>query len=168
MNNIFNILLGILCILVIFQLIYSYLTFSSFSCPDCPECIKEEFKYIPSNLNLTNYLMEKFIDIIDKNLDNIHYISNNFIFSNDFKINFVEDFNSIILKINKIIMDNKLNFIEDQLKYLQFNDENKINFNKKYNINKFPSPLVYFKDPIILFGYLNNNWKIFIDMNKLK
>lgn len=170
MDTFLKLLIGILCFLIIFQLIYSYITFSSFSCPDCPDCpeITDNQLIIPSNEYTINYIKKKYLDI-DDDIKSIDFLKTNILFADNYIVNFEQDAESIMTKI-RVEVDNKENIFNNKnMKYIQSSDEDKINkFNKQYNINEYPTPLVYFEGSKLLFGYLNsiNNWKILIDIGK--
>jgi len=170
MDTFLKLLIGILCFLIIFQLIYSYITFSSFSCPDCPDCpeITDNQLIIPSNEYIINYIKKQFLDF-DDDIKSIDFLKTNILFADNYIVNFEQDAESIMTKIREEV-DNKENIFNNKnMKYIQSSDEDKINkFNKQYNINEYPTPLVYFEGSKLLFGYLNsiNNWKILIDIGK--
>lgn len=170
MDAFLKMLIGILCFLIIFQLIYSYITFSSFSCPDCPDCpeITDNQLIIPSNEYTINYIKKHFLDF-DDDIKSIDFLKTNILFADNYIVNFEQDAESIMTKIREEV-DNKENIFNNKnMKYIQSSDEDKINkFNKQYNINEYPTPLVYFEGSKLLFGYLNsiNNWKILIDIGK--
>ncbi len=170
MDTFLKLLIGILCFLIIFQLIYSYITFSSFSCPDCPECpeITDNELIIPSNEYTINYIKKKYLDI-DDDIKSIDFLKTNILFADNYIVNFEQDAESIMTKIREEV-DNKDNIFNNKnIKYIQSSDEDKKSkFNKQYNINEYPTPLVYFEGSKLLFGYLNsiNNWKILIDIGK--
>ena len=169
MDTIFTILLFILCVLVSVQIIYSYFTFSSFSCPACPDCpaVNLDGK-APSNDNLRLYIVSKFIDVIDEDLNTINYIKDNVIFSDNYLINYQQDAQNFIEKIKNDLITNKSNISTINLKYVQFiEQENITKFMLKYNLSKFPSPLIYFKGSNLLFGFIDNEWKILIDVSKI-
>lgn len=170
MDSFLKVLIGILCFLIIIQLIYSYLTFSSFSCPDCPECpenIENELT-IPSNEYTINYLNKHFLDI-DDDIKSIDFLKSNVLFADNYIVNFEQDAESVMTKIREEVDNKDKIFNNKNLKYVQSSDEDKKNkFNKQYNINEYPSPLIYFEGSKLLFGYLKsiNNWKILIDIGK--
>ena len=82
------------------------------------------------------------------------------------KINFDTDADKIIQKLQIDLIDNKKLINTKNLTYIQTNNEAKVNkFLNKFNVSEFPKPLVMFKNPKLLFGFVESEsiWKIFIN-----
>jgi len=168
MDNFLKFVLIILCFLVLFQLIYSYITFTSFTCPECPECpiLKDEL-IPPSNQYFVNYINKNFVEKVDDDIKSIDFLKKNILFANNYQVNFQLDAESVMSKIRNEFQNNNQNFTKGKLKYIQSTDAVKIKqFNDQYKIENYPSPLIYFEGSNLLFGFIENKWKILIDISK--
>lgn len=168
MNVIFTIALVVLCILVSIQIVYSYTMYSTFNCPECPKCPEyNKQDCIPSNELVRKYIISNFTELIEQEVNEIDFLKNNVIFSNNYIVNYQLDSATFFNKIKNNLVGGKKNFINENLIYVQFTDEIKYNeFIEKYSLGTFPSPLIYFKNSNMLFGKIGDKWKILIDVTK--
>ena len=72
--------------------------------------------------------------------------------------------------IRKAFENSKSNFTEENLIYVQStNEAAKQELMTRFNIIKYPTPLIYFKDnAAILFAHLDFEWKILIDITQIQ
>ena len=94
------------------------------------------------------------------------YIADYVYLANGIKFEFDSDADSVILKLKVDLLDNKKLINTKNLKYIQTNNQSKIKkFINKFNVSEYPKPLIMFKNPKLLFGYIEseNVWKIFIN-----
>ena len=168
MSVIFTVALVVLCILVSFQIVYSYMMYSTFNCPECPKCPEyNKEACIPSNDLLRNYILVNFTELLEQQVNEIDFLKNNVIFSNNYIVNYQLDSATFINKIKENLIGGRKNFVSENLIYVQFTDDTKyIEFTNKYALDAFPSPLIYFKGSNMLFGKIGNDWKILIDVAK--
>ena len=161
--------LCIVIIIVAVQLTYSYLTLSKLTCPDCPECpTYDDRAEIPSTQSIVTYINNKFIVSLTDDVNSINYLKFNVIFANNYIINFQAEAESVISKIRNEFENKKTLFTADNLVYVQSNDENTRNkFILNYNLPQYPTPLIYFNDSNLLFGNIQNEWKILLDITKI-
>lgn len=166
-----GVLLGIMLILTIIQMVYTYLTRSAFACPDCPECPTfEDREIVISSKSFVNYIKQKFIDKLNDDTKSIDFLKFNVIFADNYVVNYEADAESIMANIRKAFENSKSNFTEENLIYVQStNEAAKQELMTRFNIIKYPTPLIYFKDnAAILFAHLDFEWKILIDITQIQ
>lgn len=166
MNIISEIIITLTLIIVITQFIYSFF-YNKIECPEFPEIKNNE--EIPNNEHTTKYIYKNLINAIDDDIDSLEFIKNNVIFANNYNVNYQMDAESIMSRI-KYDIRNKNIFNQDNIKYIQSNDENKVNeFKNLYNLNYYPSPLIYYQGSNLLFAYIKEklSWKILLDVAKI-
>lgn len=164
-----GVVLCIILIIVVIQLTYSYLSLSKLSCPDCPECPTfDERSDIPSSQSISTYIYNKFIITLDDDVNSTNYLKFNVLFANNYTVDFQAESESLISKIRDEFENNKSNFTVDNLVYIQSTDETARNkLISDFNLPSYPTPLVKYNESNLYFGYVQNEWKILIDVTKI-
>lgn len=172
MDTFLKFILAILVILILGQIIYSYITFSSFNCPDCPVCPPEKEcsnLFPPSNSEIVRHIHKNIVFGLEDSVDGVAFLKENVIFANNVKVRFETDAESVLSKMRMELIDNKNKINKSSLKYVQTTDKVKLeDFKKQFNLTEYPSPLVIFTGIDILFGWIeeDNKWKMLINKDK--
>jgi hypothetical protein len=130
------------------------------------EEISKPIDFIPSDRVLVKYIIDTFIGELEEMRSPSKYIGDYVYLDNGIKLEYDSDADSIILKLKVDLLDNKKLINTKNLTYIQTNNKaKKKKFLNKFNVSEYPKPLIMFKNPKILFGYIEseNIWKIFIN-----
>lgn len=157
----------IIILLIIILLGFNYYTYSKFICPICPTCppVKECLSCpVPSSQGLINYITNTFINDISKSTKSTYddYLNKYFILNSPFTTDKTKEL--FFDKVKKQI-DLKYLLEPNNIIYLNFTDDDKDKFKKKFNIGIIPNPLFIVKGMDFVFGFQNDPSiiKVFID-----
>ena len=122
---------------------------------DVPQIQRKVLK-IPSNKYLVRYILNTFIKDLDEMRSPAFFLQKHVYFEDKKKLEFDSDADSIVNKLYNDLIDNKKSVSVENLTYIQTKSKNKKKkFKNKFNVSEYPTPLVMFENPKILFGFID-------------